>query len=332
MEVILPMVRDPGIQRQSHTRAQHPPGWRLLATALSALVVAASVCLATWLEGQPITIRSGVLALLGVAAMLALGGWLLRNARRYHLPLRELEDTLAGVRDGSLPIEELGRLEGPLRPLALQALEMARELRLHRAELQQVQGEIHQLVAQRTDALEQKLGALRVQASHDPLTGLHNRRAFDRELDQVVEQAQRDGADVGLLMIDLDNFKLLNDTQGHAAGDEFLRDVGQIIRSGIRRDDVGFRYGGDEFVVLMPGACREESEALGQRLVGLIDSLGRPLHLSSPVGASAGLAMLRELPERSAANLLQEADRRQYAAKLARRGPASAVADGQGQA
>ena len=173
--------------------------------------------------------------------------------------------------------------------------------------------------AQRTDALEQKLGSMRQQANRDPLTGLYNRRAFDEHVNAVVREAGSTGGNVALLMLDLDNFKLLNDTLGHAVGDEFLRDVGQIIRSGIRKGDLGFRYGGDEFVVLMPDAQREDADATGQRLVGLIDGLGRTLKLPRPVGASVGLATLRELSDRTAAGLLREADRRQYEIKDTRR-------------
>ena len=294
-----------------------PQGTRWLVAVLIPIVFAVSA----W--GYASIARSDrpavALGLLSVAGLLAVSFWLGRHLRRWRSPLRRLEQTLAGVRAGDIPIEELSRFNGPLAPLARQIQEMAHELKLHRAEMQAVQAEIRQLVAQRTDALEQKLGSLRQQANRDPLTGLYNRRAFDEHVSAVVRQAGSTGGNVGLLMLDLDNFKLLNDTFGHAVGDEFLRDVGQIIRSGIRKEDSGFRYGGDEFVVVMPDAQREEADATAQRLVGLIDSLGRTLKLPQPVGASVGLANLRELADRTPAELLRQADRRQYEVKESRR-------------
>ena len=93
----------------------------------------------------------------------------------------------------------------------------------------------------------------KIQATRDALTGLLNRRSLDIEIDRAVEQFQSVGTDACLLMIDIDHFKGLNDTLGHAAGDELLKSIAQIMRSAIRNSDQAFRCGGDEFVILLGG-------------------------------------------------------------------------------
>ncbi len=91
------------------------------------------------------------------------------------------------------------------------------------------------------------------QATHDVLTGLPNRRAFEAKLKQLVEDAQRTTREHALLYMDLDQFKVVNDTCGHGAGDELLRRIAGIFRSKLRNDDMVARLGGDEFGVLLYG-------------------------------------------------------------------------------
>jgi len=93
---------------------------------------------------------------------------------------------------------------------------------------------------------------LRVQATHDSLTGLWNRASILETLDKELARAQREGHPLAMLMIDVDHFKLVNDTHGHQAGDAMLREVARRIRSTIRRYDTAGRYGGEEFVVVLP--------------------------------------------------------------------------------
>src|SRR6187200_1774560 len=97
--------------------------------------------------------------------------------------------------------------------------DLLREIRQQRCEIATLKDEMRQRVAQRTDALERTIGTLRHQATRDPLTGLFNRRFLDQYLPQVVQRSTSQGMDVAVLMCDLDHFKLLNDTLGHAAGD-----------------------------------------------------------------------------------------------------------------
>jgi two-component system cell cycle response regulator len=124
----------------------------------------------------------------------------------------------------------------------------------------------------------------------DPLTGLRNRRYTRRHLEGVLRQG---GAAV--LLLDVDRFKAVNDTHGHAAGDIVLREVAQRLSAHVRASDVVARYGGEEFLVVMAGASAEEAEVVAERLRAAIcaspmDLDGRPLHVTASVGIAVGEA------------------------------------------
>src|SRR5690606_14641280 len=133
-------------------------------------------------------------------------------------------------------------------PVAALLAEILHDLRQQKTAVAELHAETRQRVAQRTDALERQLGSLRQQASRDKLTGLYNRRMLDQCLNQLVDECRAGRRALCLLMMDADYFKQLNDTLGHAAGDDLLRSIGQIIRSALREQDLAFRYGGDEFI------------------------------------------------------------------------------------
>ncbi len=108
--------------------------------------------------------------------------------------------------------------------------------------------------------------ALRTQSVRDPLTGLYNRRYMEEILDREVRRAARAAQSLGLLMIDLDHFKSFNDTYGHDAGDAVLREIGKSLTKGIRAEDFVCRFGGEEFVVILPTADLAASYARAERL------------------------------------------------------------------
>jgi diguanylate cyclase (GGDEF)-like protein len=155
------------------------------------------------------------------------------------------------------------------------------------------------------------------QATTDSLTGLANRRSFDEELALEWRRAHRIGNSLALVLVDLDNFKQVNDTHGHPAGDAVLRTIGAVLGSGVRQIDLAARYGGEEFVVLVPESDLKGATQLAKRLRLAISkartelSDGRLLKVT----ASFGVAVKGELE--SAEQLVAEADQALYDAKRA---------------
>jgi diguanylate cyclase (GGDEF)-like protein len=153
------------------------------------------------------------------------------------------------------------------------------------------------------------LNAIRTQAMTDALTGLGNRRALQESLVGVER-----GDEVALVVIDLDRFKAVNDTLGHAAGDELLVELARRLREGSREGEVVVRLGGDEFALVVPGADREAARL---RAAEAVVALSRPVrlgHTTASVGASAGVAVA-PLHATTAVALQERADEAMYLAK-----------------
>lgn len=151
----------------------------------------------------------------------------------------------------------------------------------------------------------------------DSLTGLHNQRHFFAVLEAEMERAKRYRQPLSLICIDLDNFKQVNDVLGHLEGDNALRFTAQIIGKELRKTDMAFRYGGDEFMVLLPETCYEEAEAIKQRLQVSFDrgwaGEWHPKRGCPVVSISMGIAQFdqHESPE----TLMRRADKLMYGAK-----------------
>jgi diguanylate cyclase (GGDEF)-like protein len=107
---------------------------------------------------------------------------------------------------------------------------------------------------------------LQVQSTRDALTGLYNRRYMEESLDRELHRAAREELPLAMLMLDLDHFKDFNDRLGHAAGDQLLRSMGEFLLGHVRREDVPCRYGGEEFVVILPGASKDDARRRAERL------------------------------------------------------------------
>jgi diguanylate cyclase (GGDEF)-like protein len=150
----------------------------------------------------------------------------------------------------------------------------------------------------------------------DALTGLNNRRFLDEMLSREVALAHRNHNPLTVMICDIDHFKLLNDTYGHAAGDEVLKSVARLLRATFRETDIICRFGGEEFVVVMPAAqlhdCTARAEQLRQRMAEHATAhAGENL---GPVTLSAGISTLHAEPD-NAAELLHRADKALYQAK-----------------
>lgn len=160
-------------------------------------------------------------------------------------------------------------------------------------------------------------------ATHDPLTGLKNRAYFSGVVGRAITAAAGGGPPAGLLFVDLDRFKIINDIAGHNAGDAVLRHVAVTLQNLTRPEDVVARIGGDEFAVLLPGLGEAEAKECAERIVEGIDAIrfgwGDKVH---DVGASVGVSLVGPQTV-SAEAVLAEADVACYAAKAAGRGRVS---------
>jgi diguanylate cyclase (GGDEF)-like protein len=145
----------------------------------------------------------------------------------------------------------------------------------------------------------------------DPLTGLLNRNGLEGRFEELAQQAQASGAPISLLVCDLDRFKAVNDSYGHAVGDAVLREVAARLRRQLRSFELMYRIGGDEFLVVLPGARIEDASNLAQRLCEAT-RLCRPHGLELTL--SVGIAT-RWGSEARLGPLFDEADRALYRAK-----------------
>lgn len=155
-------------------------------------------------------------------------------------------------------------------------------------------------------------------ALRDPLTGLGNHRAFQEELDRQTEHAMRYNVPVALVLIDLDEFKQINDNAGHASGDQTLASFGGLLAAALRRVDRSFRIGGDEFALLLPHTDADGAYVVTRRL--LVSALQPTVRdgKARPVSFSAGISALPD-PATGRAQLYIQADAAMYAAKRAGR-------------
>jgi diguanylate cyclase (GGDEF)-like protein len=145
----------------------------------------------------------------------------------------------------------------------------------------------------------------------DPLTGLANRRFMDIMLKRAVQDAKRDGT-FSIIMLDIDFFKRFNDTHGHPEGDSLLKKVGYLLSQEIRTTDVAARFGGEEFLVMLPGADRETACSIAERFRSAVEN-------NSPVTISLGVSVYNRDLSESEKELVQRADAALYRAKRAGR-------------
>jgi diguanylate cyclase (GGDEF)-like protein len=158
--------------------------------------------------------------------------------------------------------------------------------------------------------------ALRMQAIRDPLTGLFNRRYMGEALDRELRRAEHGGQPLSMIMLDVDHFKRFNDTSGHQAGDDLLIHIGSLLQARTRREDIACRYGGEEFLLILPSApleaaLRRAEELRRQIRESSVEHRGQSLGRTS---VSAGVACFPEHGT-TADELLRAADMALYRAK-----------------
>jgi diguanylate cyclase len=160
----------------------------------------------------------------------------------------------------------------------------------------------------------ERMQELERQASQDALTGLDNRRRFERDLSKAMARSRRDSSTGALLILDIDDFKRVNDSRGHPAGDRLIMEVASVLRRRARKSDTLARLGGDEFAVILPRCSREEARIAAEAIAREIRE-HRADEGTEPVTVSVGVAMFGDDPRTSAATVFSEADTAMYAAK-----------------
>lgn len=285
-------------------------GWALFVASVLGLAGSASFAWLGYVDGRPSTTTLGLwgvtLLLLGIAAV--------------HPSMRALTE-VADVDAASVRARVVltaGALMVPPITILLRAT-IAGEVAVIAATASMV---LAVLVVLRLGALirerEQALRAVRHRASHDPLTGLPNRSLLMRRLKEALREGPVGDRSTAVLFIDLDGFKAVNDTWGHAVGDGVLRTVAARLRESCRPDDTVARISGDEFTMILPGASRTATE---DRAASLRRRLAEPIHLAETelvVSASIGIAV-DEGTARTPDQLLNAADQAMYVDKLCSR-------------
>jgi diguanylate cyclase (GGDEF)-like protein len=158
--------------------------------------------------------------------------------------------------------------------------------------------------------------ALRDQSIRDPLTGLYNRRYLEEIMEREMRRAVRSEQGLGVLMLDLDHFKKFNDTYGHDAGDAVLREAAAFLLKSVRAEDIVCRFGGEEFVIILPVADLQVSQARGERIRSKMREL-QVIHQGRSVGTITVSIGVAALPQHgtSSKELLEAADAALYCAK-----------------
>ncbi len=249
-------------------------------------------------------------ALVGLAGVVALFGmshvWLCQPVERLARRLAILSTTDEPVRLRDLPTHRRDEV-GVIARAVTDATDAAAR---HATDAKQLRRTLDHRVEKET---RKACAHLQIETLQDPLTGLNNRRVLDDQLPALIKQAHARKQNLTCVMLDLDEFKKVNDTLGHAAGDALLKLIAELLRAAVRPADLAVRIGGDEFCIVLPDASPERAKALAAQVRSHF------LHhqkSQSPQGPHAdvsfGIACLHRFPTADASALLHAADQALY--------------------
>jgi two-component system cell cycle response regulator len=176
---------------------------------------------------------------------------------------------------------------------------------------------LHLEILETRRAMEAANRRLDEAAHHDALTGLGNRLRLSEDLARTHARFVREGHVYNIALFDIDHFKEYNDTHGHQAGDALLAEVGRVIASELRRGDLAYRYGGEEFLVVLPNDAIRDAATAAERLRRCVADATALGHLPAPATMSVGIA--RAIPGEAIEQVIERADRAMYRAKRAGR-------------
>ena len=241
--------------------------------------------------------------------------WVHRDAVAATTRLQQLNETIFG--HDQLDVDAICQRLLVVIPQVASLL----DVQLDAQEMAAVLDEAQEALVVAMAELESSTESLRQEAQRDHLTGIPNRSQLEsritREFEDAISKAQR----LGVIFADVDRFKNVNDTYGHSAGDSVLQSVAQLLSNGLRKHDFIGRYGGEEFVILLPGACEAELQIVAERLRARTEACDHPIGDGRSLKATISLGCAGFDPKRHlhSKHLVDEADRAMYAAKQAGR-------------
>jgi diguanylate cyclase (GGDEF)-like protein len=264
---------------------------------------------------EPMQILHQRLLLFGLLAALAFAVIAYRLATRVSQPIEQLARAMRNIEQRNRPpvYPDEHKQISEIRQLSASIQSMTGALLRHERELEALNTSLEQQVRERTEALSIANRELERLATVDSLTGLNNRRRFDTRLKEAFQLLRRNERGFGLLLIDIDHFKSINDQHGHQTGDEVLRRLGQLLTQSTRVTDFVARYGGEEFVVLLPDALdANEGQAVAEKIRAAVAAA--PFPAVGQVTASVGLSLARR-EDADAEAVVARADQALYEAK-----------------
>jgi len=265
---------------------------------------------------------AGVTMLLLLAALALVPAALANRYLRASL-FRPLEWLACGIADDPRrPVtKRLLRRRDEIGAITAELVRRRRKARFWRKRCMRWMRDNEARITRETHDIRTQLNKTQREAERDALTGILNRRQLERRLDALFDTQRLAGEDLSIIMLDVDHFKHLNDTLGHAAGDALLAFAGELIRSHVRANDLAIRYGGDEFTLVLPGLSEERAVALAKRLVSLFAQRARSLGVTPAPTLSFGAAGLLNRKAKSPSELLALADKSLYESKRQSRPP-----------
>ena len=256
------------------------------------------------------------------AVWISLGLWLLIVI--FSRPMwvrfdRRVRDKLAGalvriVPDAELESLRLKSVESLSDQLLVQLAMSKNQADLALDELQNLNATLEARVSQRTAELRHTYNELKHTALHDPLTQLANRVLFNDRLFHAIEMGKRNDESFALVIVDIDNFKVINDTYGHMVGDDILKEVSRRYRRLLRKSDTIARLGGDEFAIILPDVDSETIDQLAKKIASVFHQKISVSDQTVEVKSSAGFALFPQHGQKPE-ELLRRADSAMYVAK-----------------
>jgi diguanylate cyclase (GGDEF)-like protein len=254
----------------------------------------------------------GMLLAVG-ASVLLLGSWWLR--REVVRPIMSLLEAAAASRSGEAEGSLVDR-QDELGAIARSLVGLREDLTEWRQRVERIERRVDSEIASETQRISRELRRIQREAWLDPLTGVNNRRLLDEKFPRIFAAQRNARHDMSVVMIDLDHFKAANDALGHAVGDQVLQFVGELLRECLRADDFAVRYGGDEFLLILPGVSADNTMRLLSRIIAMFAQRSKMIaKIEPPPTMSAGVASIRQNHPATPGDLIEAADEALYAAK-----------------